>query len=55
MNKERKNADHSEELLATEVIGQARRSAARWFVAWLATMAALVGTNVAWVLAACSK
>lgn len=55
MNKERKNADHSEELLATEVIGQARKDAMRWFIAWLATLAALIGTNAAWILAFCSK
>lgn len=55
MSKEEINWEEAEKWLATEVIGQARRSAARWFVAWLATMAALVGTNVAWVLAAWSK
>ena len=38
-----------EEFFATSVIQQAEKSAKRWFVAWLITLAALVGTNAAWL------
>ena len=38
-----------EEFFATSVIQQAKRSAKRWFIAWVITLAALVGTNVAWL------
>lgn len=38
-----------EEFFATSVIQQAERSAKRWFIAWLITLAALIGTNMAWL------
>lgn len=38
-----------EKFFATEVIQQAKISAKRWFIAWLITLAALVGTNAAWL------
>ena len=38
-----------EKFFATSVIQQAEKSAKRWFVAWLITLAALVGTNAAWI------
>ena len=37
------------ESFANAVIEQAKASAKRWFVAWLITLAALVGTNAAWL------
>lgn len=37
--------------LATDVIRQAKRQAKTWFTAWLFTMAALVFTNLAWIIA----
>lgn len=37
------------ESLANAVIEQTKESAKRWFVAWLITLAALVGTNAAWL------
>lgn len=40
-----------EKYFATEVIEQAKTSAKRWFLAWLITFAALVGTNVTWIYA----
>lgn len=54
-NKEAKKTESSptwkglEEFFATSVIQQAERSAKRWFIAWLITLAALVGTNAAWL------
>ena len=38
-----------EKFFATSVIQQAEKSAKRWFIAWLITLAALVGTNAAWL------
>lgn len=38
-----------EEFFATSVIEQAKTAAKRWFIAWLITLAALVGTNAAWL------
>lgn len=38
-----------EKFFATSVIQQAEKSAKRWFIAWLITLAALVGTNAAWI------
>lgn len=48
---EEKNTNWSEleRFFATEVIQQAKISAKRWFVAWIITLAALVGTNAAWI------
>lgn len=38
-----------EKFFATQVIEQAKASARRWFIAWLLTLAALIGTNAAWI------
>ena len=38
-----------EEFFATQVIEQSRVAAKRWFIAWLITLAALLGTNAAWI------
>lgn len=38
-----------EEFFATSVIQQAERSAKRWFIAWIITLAALIGTNAYWI------
>lgn len=52
-NKETKKTEPSwkglEEFFATSVIQQAEKSAKRWFIAWLLTLAALIGTNAAWI------
>lgn len=44
-----KNWKDIEEFLAASVIEQSKASAKRWFVAWLITLAALVGTNATWI------
>ena len=41
--------DNIEQYFATQVIEQAKTSAKRWFVAWLITLAALIGTNAYWI------
>nr|DAQ49805.1 MAG TPA: immunity protein [Caudoviricetes sp.] len=46
-----KTWDEVHEVLATEVIGQARKQAKRWMMAFLVALALLVGSNVAWVYA----
>lgn len=38
-----------EKFFATEVIEQSKKSAKRWFVAWVITFAALIGTNALWI------
>lgn len=38
-----------EKFFATEVIEQNKRSAKRWFIAWVITFAALIGTNACWI------
>lgn len=40
-----------EEYFATQVIEQSKRTAKRWFIAWLITFAALIGTNACWIYA----
>ena len=53
MDKENKVSwDNLEQFFAVEVIEQSKRNAKRWFVAWLVTLAALIGTNAAWIYAA---
>lgn len=38
-----------EEYFATQVIEQSKRTAKRWFIAWLITFVALIGTNTCWI------
>ena len=51
MEKEKKDVTwkNVEEYLATSVIRQAEAAARRWFIAFVMTLAALVGTNAAWL------
>ena len=53
MNKENKVSwDNLEQFFAVEVIEQSKRNAKRWFVAWLVSLSALIGTNAAWIYVA---
>ena len=53
MDKENKVSwDNLEQFFAVEVIEQSKRNAKWWFVAWLVTLAALIGTNAAWIYVA---
>lgn len=53
MNKGNKVSwDNLEQFFAVEVIEQSKRNAKRWFVAWLVTLSALIGTNAAWIYVA---
>ena len=38
-----------EKFLATEVIEQGKKNAKRWFIAWMITLFALIGTSLYWV------
>lgn len=38
-----------EKFFATEVIEQSKTQAKRWFIAWIVTLAALIGTNAYWI------
>lgn len=38
-----------EKFFATEVIEQSKKNAKRWFIAWIVTLAALIGTNAYWI------
>ena len=49
MDKEKVTWDGLEDFLATTVIEQAKRDAKRWYIAFLVTLAALIGTNAAWI------
>ena len=51
MEKDKKDVTwkNAEEYLATSVIRQAEAAARRWFIAFVMTLAALVGTNAAWL------
>lgn len=49
MEEKKTSLNDLEKFFATEIIEQAKTSAKRWFVAWLVTLIALVGTNAAWL------
>ena len=38
-----------EKFFATEVIEQSKKNAKRWFIAWMITLLALLGTNLYWI------
>lgn len=36
--------------LATEIVEESKKKSKRWFIAWIVTVAALVASNLAWIL-----
>lgn len=36
--------------LATEIVEESKKKSKRWFTAWIVTVAALVVSNLAWIL-----
>lgn len=36
--------------LATEIVAESKKKSKRWFTAWIVTVAALVASNLAWIL-----
>lgn len=41
--------------LATEIVEESKRKSRRWFTAWVVTAAALVASNLAWILGGISE
>ena len=41
--------------LATEIVEESKRKSKRWFTAWIVTAAALVASNLAWILGGAKK
>lgn len=39
-----------EVMLATEIVENSKKKSRKWFTAWLVTAAALVASNLAWIL-----
>lgn len=42
--------DELESILATEIVEESRKKARKWFTAWIVTAAALVASNLAWIM-----
>ena len=42
--------DELEFILATEIVGESRKKARKRFTAWIVTAAALVASNLAWIM-----
>ena len=41
--------------LATEIVEESKKKSKRWFTAWIVTVAALVASNLAWILGGISE
>lgn len=41
--------------LATDIVRESKKKSRRWFVAWIVTSAALVASNLAWILGGIEK
>lgn len=41
--------------LATEIVEESKKKSKRWFTAWVVTAAALVASNLAWILGGISE
>lgn len=41
--------------LATEIVEESKKKSKRWFTAWIVTAAALVASNLAWILGGISE
>lgn len=39
-----------EVVLATEIVEESKKKSKKWFTAWIVTAAALVASNLAWIL-----
>ena len=42
--------DGLEFILATEIVEKNRKKVRKWFTAWIVTAAALVASNLAWIM-----
>lgn len=41
--------------LATEIVEESKKKSRKWFTAWIVTTAALVASNLAWILEGSKK
>lgn len=41
--------------LATEIVEESKKKSKRWFTAWIVTAAALVASNIAWIIGGISE
>jgi hypothetical protein len=44
-----------EVVLATEIVEESKKKSRKWFTAWIVTAAALVASNLAWILGGISE
>lgn len=44
-----------EVVLATEIVEESKKKSKRWFTAWIVTVAALVASNLVWILGGIEK
>lgn len=44
-----------EVVLATEIVEKSKKKSRKWFTAWIVTAAALVASNLAWILGGISE
>lgn len=42
--------DELEVILATEIVEESRKKVRKWFMAWIVTAAALVASNLSWIM-----
>ena len=56
-NKEEKTPSWNdiEFILATEIVAESKKKSRKWFTAWIVTVAALVVSNLAWILGGTKK
>lgn len=47
--------DDIEVALAIEIVEESKKKSRRWFTAWIVTAAALVASNLAWILGGIKK
>lgn len=41
--------------LATEIVEESKKKSRKWFTAWIVTVAALVASNLAWIIGGISE
>lgn len=41
--------------LATEIVEESKKKSRKWFAAWIVTAAALVASNLAWIIGGISE
>lgn len=54
-NKNHPTWDDIEVALATEIVEESKKKSRKWFTAWIVTVAALVASNLAWILGGIEK